>query len=140
MKESVTKTKRPRHKSPKASEQMKAWSAALESEVADWPKCTTRSFFGFTAIYRGPKIFALLPRTRSMWTTNSIGFKLDSPSRNVKRRMENDPRVAATRMQKAKWFSFTLSDDRDLHDALDWIGAAYEAARKQAIPQKPSAR
>src|SRR5260221_6647070 len=45
---------------PKVSEQMKAWSSALEAEVADWPHASTRSFFGFTAVYRKDKIFAAL--------------------------------------------------------------------------------
>jgi hypothetical protein len=123
-----------RLKSPKASERMKAWSSALEGEVADWPQVTTRIFFGFTALYRGPRIFGLLPRTRSMWTTSSIGFKLELPSKRVGKRLLEDPRVAATRMQKARWFSFTLADDTDLHDALDWIGTAYEATR--AAPKR----
>jgi hypothetical protein len=33
-------------------------------------------------------------------------------------------------MQKARWFAFELSSDTDLHDALDWLGRAYEAAGK----------
>ncbi len=65
-----------RPKLPKASEQMKAWSSALEAEVADWPHVSTRSFFGFTAVYRKDKIFAALPRTRAWGTANSFAFKL----------------------------------------------------------------
>jgi len=126
---------RPRLKSPPASEQMKAWSAALAAEVSDWPRVEARSFFGFTALYRGERIFALLPRTRSMWSSNSIGFKLENPTARTSRNLEQDRRVTATRMQNARWFAFELQDDTDLHAALDWVGAAYEAAGKKNPPR-----
>jgi hypothetical protein len=136
----VKNTAKPlRPKSPKTSEQMKAWSSALEYEVADWPEITASSFFGFTAIYRGERIFALLPRTRSMWKTNSIGIKLESPSARVRQKLEQDPRVVATRMRQARWFAFELSSDIDLHDALDWLGTAYQTAGKKTKPgNKPA--
>ncbi len=34
-------------------------------------------------------------------------------------------------MQKARWFTFELSTDVDLHDALDWLARGYEAAGKR---------
>jgi hypothetical protein len=111
---------------------MKAWSAALAAEVADWPKVAARAFFGFTALYRGDIIFALLPRTRSMWSTDSVGFKLENPTSRTGRKLEQDRRVTATRMQKARWFAFELRDDVDLHPALDWLATAYEAVGKRA--------
>ena len=40
-----------RHPQPAISEEMKAWSAALVTETADWPYISQRSFFGFTALY-----------------------------------------------------------------------------------------
>jgi hypothetical protein len=49
-----------------ASDQMKAWSVALVSELRDWPKITQKPFFGFTALYRGKVMFGLLPRTKSI--------------------------------------------------------------------------
>ena len=115
---------------PKVSEQMKAWSSALESEVADWPHSTTRSFFGFTAVYRRDKIFAALPRTRAWGTANSLAFKLPTENIVVQSRLEKDPRVGNTLMGKTRWFTFELSSDADLHAALDWIGEAYTAAGK----------
>ncbi len=113
---------------PKVSEQMKAWSSALESEVADWPQASTRSFFGFTAVYRKDKIFAALPRTRAWGTANSLAFKLPTANAAVQSRLEKDPRVGYTLMGKTRWFTFELSSDADLHAALDWIGEAYTAA------------
>ena len=125
-----------RPKLPKASDQMKAWSSALATEVAGWPQVSTRSFFGFTALYRGGRIFAALPRTRAMWTANSLGFKIESPTPQVARQLEGDRRVGSTRMQKAKWFLFELAEDSDLHAALDWLGTAYEAAGKTSKKKK----
>ena len=120
----------PQPKLPKVSDQMKAWSAALGSEVADWPQASSRSFFGFTAVYRKDKIFAALPRTRGWGTANSLAFKLPDASAALQLRLENDSRVGYTLMAKTRWFTFELSSDADLHDALDWMGRAYDAAGK----------
>jgi len=109
---------------------MKAWSAALGREVTTWPQLATRAFFGFTALYRKEKIFALLPRTRSMETANSLAFKLESPAAALRRRLEKDARIGSTQMQKARWFTFEVSSDGDLHDALNWLGRAYDAVGK----------
>lgn len=119
-----------RPKLPKVSEEMKAWSAALAGEVAGWPRVATRVFFGFTALYRQNRIFAALPRTRGMETANSLAFKLENPTPTMRRRLEKDARVGSTQMQKARWFTFELFSDADLHDALDWLNRAYEAAGK----------
>ena len=112
------------------SEEMKAWSAALASEVGDWPSVSAGSFFGLTAFYRKDKIFALLPRTRGMETSNSLALKLDSPPPNVRARLDQDPRITSTQMGRALWFTFELTSGADLRSALDWLGTAYEAAGK----------
>jgi hypothetical protein len=122
------KSKRPNL--PPISEQMKAWSAALETEIGDWPGVQSCSFFGFTAFHRRDKIFALLPRTRGMETANSLAFKLESPTTRLLARLQQDPRVGSTQMQKASWFTFELAAGGDLHDALNWLARAYEAAGK----------
>ena len=109
---------------------MKAWSAALANELGGWPEVSARSFFGFTALYRKEKIFALLPHTRGMGTANSLAFKLESKTSLVLARLEHDPRIGSTQMQKTRWFTFEVRSDADLHDALDWLGRAYEAAGK----------
>jgi hypothetical protein len=110
---------------------MKAWSAALGSEVREWPEVATRSFFGLTALYRKDRIFALLPRTRGMETSNSLAFKFDGPAPSVRRRLDQDSRISSTQMQKARWFTFELASDADLRDALDWLGLAHTAASKR---------
>ena len=110
---------------------MKAWSAALEGEVSTWPHIKTKSFFGFTALYRKDFMFAALPRTRSLETTSAIAIRLEMRSEAIRSRLEKDPRVTSAPMESARWFAFHLSSDHDLHDALDWIGLAYDAAGKK---------
>jgi hypothetical protein len=108
-----------RPKLPPISEQMQAWSAALKAEIGDWPGVRLRSFFGFTALYRGEKIFALLPSTRGLETANSLAFKLESPAPRVLAQLRQDPRIGSIQIRKARWFTFELATDADLHDALD---------------------
>jgi hypothetical protein len=126
----VKPEKRPRPKLPAISEQMKAWSAALASETVDWAQVKQRIFFGFIGLYRKDTMFAVLPRTRGMETANALAFRIDSPTAKVRLRLENDPRIGAAEIKKARWFSFEVSSDADLHDALDWLGQAYKAAGK----------
>ena len=114
---------------PAISEQMKAWSAALEAELVEWPRVSLRPMFGFKALYRGKRIFGVLPRTRGMGSANSLAFKLEGASPRVLARLNKDPRTQTTMMPARRWFVFELSSDRDLKDAMDWLGRAYEAAR-----------
>ena len=119
-----------RLKLPLVSEEMKAWSAALATEATDWPRVSTRSFFGFTALYRKDKIFAMLPRTRAMGTPNTLAFKFEALTPRLYAQLEGDPRVGTTEMRAARWQTFDLHSDSDLRDALHWLARAYEAAGK----------
>ncbi len=109
---------------------MKAWSSALAGEIGDWPGVSVRSFFGFSALYRGECIFSVLPRTRGWGTGNCLAFKIERPSAILRARLEKTPKIGSMDMQKARWFTFEISSDGDLHEALDWLGHAYDAARK----------
>ena len=124
------KERKRRPKLPAISEEMKAWAAGLAGEAGNWPRVNTRAFFGFTALYRTDKIFALVPRTRGMNTANSLAFKLESVTAAVRKQLEKDRRIGTSMMPQARWFSFELSRDADLRDALDWLDRAYEAADK----------
>jgi hypothetical protein len=112
------------------SEQMKAWSSALGAEIAEWPGVDARSFFGFTALYRRTYRFAALPRTRSWGTGNCLAFKVKNPTPRLRTRLKKDGRIGSIQMKESPWVSFELSSDADLHDALDWLGLAYDAARQ----------
>lgn len=119
----------PRPQLPRISEEMKAWSAALASEVETWPQVSARPMFGFTALYRRNRIFAALPKTRGMESPNALAFKLDAPSSGIRARLASDCRIGSTDLSKACWLTFELSSHYDLRAALDWLGLAYEAAR-----------
>jgi hypothetical protein len=111
------------------SEEMKAWAAALEAEVTGWPRLSTRPMFGFTALYRGKHIFAILPRTRGMGSANSLAFKLENAGPRLQRRLREESRISTTVMRASRWFVFELACDSDLNDALEWLSRAYEAAK-----------
>ncbi|PYQ41672.1 MAG: hypothetical protein DMG99_10660 [Acidobacteria bacterium] len=108
---------------------MKAWSTALAAELREWPQVTQKSFFGFTALYRGKTMFGLLPRTRSIFKGNAVAFRINAENRSLQCLIEKDPRISAFDKDKARWFTFELSRDTDLHDALDYLGRAFAAAR-----------
>jgi len=115
---------------PKISEEMKAWSAALAKEVVTWPNVSTRPMFGFTALYRKHKIFAVLPRTRGMEFPNALAVKLGPPAGGATlSRARRDPRIGFSDAMKTRWLTFEMSSDSDLHGALEWLNRAYEAAR-----------
>jgi hypothetical protein len=61
-------------------------------------------------------MFAALPRTRALWTPNSVAFKLEGAGPNIRRRLENAPRISSTRTDNARGFAFELGSDQDLHD------------------------
>ncbi len=107
---------------------MKAWSAALAAEVTTWPQVTTRPMFGFTALYRRGRIFAVLPKSRGMASPNALAFKLESPGPRLRARLQSDPRIGATEMSTARWLTLEMASDADLHAALEWLERAYEAA------------
>jgi hypothetical protein len=104
----------------KVDAEMQRWCALLEEDVSTWPDVTGRAMFGMRAFYRGPTIFAALPRTRAMGTSHSIILKLP------KTRGEQ---LVLGRGPGAHWASFALHSADDIPDALRWIGRAYEKAR-----------
>lgn len=76
-------------------------------------------------------MFGLLARTRCIETRNTIAFPIDTPKRSVRVRLESDHRIGLIDRNNTRWFTFELSTDSDLHDALNWLGDAYDAARVQ---------
>jgi hypothetical protein len=123
----VTKASRP--KFVPVSEEMKIWAAALGTEMAAWPNVITRPMFGFTAFYRSKGIFAILPRTRGMGSSNALAFKLENAGPQVRARLSKDARISTTVMQATRWFVFEASSESDLRDALRWLSRAYEDVR-----------
>lgn len=113
----------------KASEQMKAWAAALAAEMEAWPHVTTKAMFGMTGIYRKNKIFAALPRTRAFGSTTSVAFKVEGSGEKLLTKLKKDPHVTDTIMRTTRWLTYELESDEDLRSALNWLNKAYELAK-----------
>ena len=107
---------------------MKAWTAALASELATWPQVQSRAFFGFTALYREDKIFALLPRTGALEPSHSVAFKMESAAPGILVRARRDSRIGHTETLRARWFTFEVSAESDLRDAVKWLLRAHKSA------------
>lgn len=122
-----------REKLPPVSQEMEAWAAALAIELRDWPQVTQKVFFGFTALYRGKTIFGLIPRTRSIFKGNAIAFRISAPNPANLELLAKDQRVAAFNKDRVRWFAFELSSGADLHDALGYLGRAFDAAHNSKI-------
>lgn len=113
---------------PRISDEMKAWCAALAAEVSEWPSVEARPFFGFTALYRGKRMFAALPRTRALESADALAFKLDPLLPKLRASLEGDSRIAQFGKDKERWYLFEISSGADLHDALGWLSRAYRVA------------
>ena len=100
---------------------MKEWCAHLDQELATWPSVVRRPMFGMFAFYRGDRIFAVIPRTKSFEPPNTIGFKLYSPPPDIK----GDPRIVTDTLKARGWILFRLEDSRDLNGAVQWLEIAY---------------
>jgi hypothetical protein len=120
------------HKFLPISEEMKEWSALLQTELNSWPAITTKSMFGFLFFYRRGAVFAALPRTKSFDSPSSLVFKFNPMPPDLRKRATADQRMnASTKVTSKGWFSFDLTSDADLRDALFWLNQAYEAATRR---------
>jgi hypothetical protein len=117
------------------SEEMKRLAALLETEMLAWPNVTSRPMFGLNGLYRGPNIFAVLPRTRAMDAPNTIVFRLPKRPQHIMDELRNDKRIVAS-TSDAKWISFVMKSDSEIHAALKWLSLAYRQAanRKTILP------
>ena len=111
------------------SEEMKRLTQLLEAEILTWPNVTSRPMFGLNGIYRGPNIFAVLPRTRAMDVPDSIAFRLLKRPRHIMAELRKDKGIVAS-TPEAKWISFVTQSDSDIHAALNWLALAYRQAVK----------
>jgi len=126
---------RGRPKLTRVSEEMKRLAELLEAEMLAWPNVTSRPMFGLNGIYRGSNIFAVLPRTRAMDVPDSIAFRLLKRPRNIIDELRNDERIVAS-TSEAKWISFAMESDSEIHAALKWLALAY----RQAVKTKTETR
>ncbi len=109
---------------PRAPEEMRQWAELIEAEALQWRGVAARPMFGMTALFRGQRIFAALPRTRAIGSPHSVAFKLPRKS-DVP---EDEMRIIPDR-PGAKWLTFELASGRDIAGAITWIRRAYDQAR-----------
>jgi hypothetical protein len=114
---------------PRVSEEMKRLAGLLEAEMLAWPNVTSRPMFGLNGIYRGRNIFAVLPRTRAMDAPDSIAFRLLKRPRHIVDELRKDERIVPSTAE-AKWISFVIESDAEIHAALKWLALAYRQAVK----------
>ncbi len=101
-----------------------------------WPNVTSRPMFGLNGVYRGGKIFAVLPRTRAMDAADSMAFRFSTRSKRINEQLRGDNRII-TAAPDAKWISFVIESDANIHDALSWLELAYqEAAKSDDLPSR----
>ena len=98
---------------PKISEEMKRFAVLLEQEVKRWPEVRTGKMFGMVSVYRGDRIFALLPASRSLEGANSIMIKRERPAES----------------EGKKWDSLEVLSEADLATALARLNEAYSKAK-----------
>src|SRR5215469_12143354 len=103
------------------AQEMRRWSALLETELMTCPDVNRKAMFGFSSFYRAGKIFAALPRTRGF---NPVPAALLAKAR-ADARMDTNTRVPGK-----GWFSFEVASECDLRDALAWLDHACQAAKK----------
>ena len=123
--------KQPHKNAPKMHKpgpQMEQFAALLATEILTWPNAATKSMFGMTAFYRGAMMFGAVPKTKTLFTQNSVMFKLQKPPADAVYNLENDCRIIAG-TKTHKWYGFEMTEPEDLRDALNWFGIAYDHAR-----------
>src|SRR5207344_1445025 len=98
-------------------------------ELQAWPGITTKPMFGFLSFYRKRYIFAALSTTRGFGSPSSFMLKFDPLPISLFKRAQRDSRLnMRTHIPGKGWFSFELSSESDIRDALFWLDQAYEEA------------
>ena len=122
-------TLRQRRKMVPISEEMRHWSALLETELAAWPAISAKPLFGVLAYFRGPSMFAAIPRTKSFGHGNSLVVKFKPMPPVLTKRAKEDKRLDTSQLSGNGWLMFEINSDADLHDALWWIHKAHGATK-----------
>jgi hypothetical protein len=123
------KQKNPGPQLKPVSEQMREWSAMLQSEVESWPRVSAKKMFGMISLYRGKQIFAALPHTRTPSVPDSFMFKFERPNARTQEKLHADKRIISEQGIGTRWFIFRMSSPQDLHSAVEWLAHSYEAAK-----------
>jgi len=109
---------------------MKQWCALMESELLTWPQVTARPMFGMVGFYRKGRIFAAIPRNRTVGNTDAVLVKLQGASGKVAAQALSHPNAITTAMPKAGWICMAMDSLDDVREMLGWFSRAYELAGK----------
>lgn len=86
--------------------------------------------FGMRSVYRSGTIFALLPKTRSLRTGDSIWIKFVKVTPAIKKRISAEPRIVPPHKHKrAQWYTLMHVAAEDYAFVIEWLAVAYKAAR-----------
>ena len=123
----------------KPSPQMEQFATLLATEILTWPNASTKPMFGMTALYRGNVMFGALPKTKTLWTKDSVMFKLANPPKICVHNLK-DARIISSGKDGHKWHSFEMTEPEDLRDALNWFAIAYDHAKESSPGRKQAKR
>lgn len=130
------------------SEELKAICAALSHEIGDWPQVAARGMFGVNMIYRGDRVIAALPKTKSLSQRDAILLKFYARPEALERKLAADSRIRrpmVTRQESqgtgegAKWVELVIAGPEDVNNALEWLDEAYRAAKGPSAAKNQSA-
>ncbi len=102
----------------------------METELLSWPGVTSKPMFGMVGFYRRGKMFAAVPRNRTVAQRDAVLVKLDRASNEVIARVLQDSRTLTPSMPKAGWIAMAVESMEDVRAVLDWFSQAYELVRK----------
>jgi hypothetical protein len=113
-----------------ASEELAMLVAALQTEVSSWPGVRLKSMFGMTALYRGGKIFGLLPKTRNLRAADHVWLKFAKLTPAIQKRIAAEPRmVQPHKPTGAQWYTLTAVSPQSYALVHDWLAIAHRAAK-----------
>jgi hypothetical protein len=133
--------KQPHKNAPKMVKpgpQMEQFAALIATEILTWPNTLTKPMFGMTALYRGTVMFGAVPKTKTLWTKDSIMFKLQIPPQTCVHNLEDARIIKGGKTHH--WYGFEMTGPEDLRDALNWLGIAYDHATKRGSATKRGRR
>jgi len=124
------KATRPKPPIVPASEELRAFMAAIEHEVASWPEVRLNSMFGMTAIYRGKIIFGLLPKTRGFRSPTSLWVKFPNLTPSIKKKLVATPRILPpSKPTGAQWHTLPDISAKDYQFVIEWMAIAHGASK-----------
>jgi TfoX/Sxy family transcriptional regulator of competence genes len=102
----------------------------MESELLSWPQVTSKPMFGMVGLYRKGKIFAAIPKDRTVGNTDAVLVKLHGASERLAKQALSSPKAITTAMPKAGWIAMAMDSMDDVREMLRWFSRAYDLAGK----------